>query len=46
MIENCDAEVSRFHQTLQRSRNELTDIREKARRDIGRVKLPFLMPIY
>ena len=38
VIKDSDAEVCRFHQMLQKSRNELTEIREKARRDIGRVQ--------
>ena len=38
VIKDSDAEVRRFHQMLQKSRNELTEIREKARRDIGRVQ--------
>lgn len=36
VIENSDAEVYRFHQMLQKSREELIVIREKARREIGR----------
>lgn len=36
VIDNSDAEISRFHQMLQKSREELIVIREKARREIGR----------
>lgn len=36
MIENSEAEVIRFHQTLQKSQTELKVIREKAKQDIGR----------
>lgn len=36
LIDNSDAEVLRFYQILQKSRSELTFIREKARRDIGK----------
>ena len=36
VIEDHDAEVYRFHQMLQKSRDELIVIRDKARREIGR----------